>query len=133
MLHTSRREADAFRNTGPRTDPPYQLTDEQWELIADLFPDPPMSRLGGRPFKANRACFEGILWVLTSGARWKDLPRCFPSKSVCHSRLQQWTRDGRLLKAWQRLLMRFKSLHRLNLNTLIGDGTFAPSKKGVAA
>lgn len=133
MLHTSRREADAFRNTGPKTDPPYLLTDQQWEFIADLFPDPPMTCKGGRPFKANRACFEGILWVLLSGARWKDLPRCFPSKSVCHSRLKQWTLDGRLQKAWQRLLGHFKSLKRLNLSTLIGDGTFAPAKRGATA
>ena len=133
MLHLSRRTADAFRNTGPKTDPPYVLSDDQWNLIADLFPDLPMTRRGGRPFKANRACFEGILWVLMSGARWKDLPHCFPSKSVCHSRLQQWMKDGRFLEAWQRLIKRFKSLGRLNLKTLIGDGTFAPAKKGAAA
>lgn len=133
MLHTSRREADAFRNTGPKTDPPYVLTADQWKLIADLFPDPPMSRKGGRPFKANRACFEGILWVLQTGARWRDLPRCFPSKSVCHSRLQQWVKDGRLFKAWARLVKHIKKLGQLDLSTLIGDGTFAASKKGQAA
>ena len=133
MLHMSRREADAFRNTGPKTDPPYVLTADQWELIADLFPDPPMTRKGGRPFKSNRACFEGILWVLQTGARWRDLPRCFPSKSVCHSRLQQWVKDGRLLKAWARLVKHIKKLGQLDLSTIIGDGTFAPSKKGQAA
>src|SRR6056297_679162 len=127
MLHTSRREADAFRNTGPKTDPPYQLTDDQWEIIADLFPDPPVSSKGGRPPKVNQACFEGILWVLTSGARWKDLPRCFPSKSVCHARFVKWMRDGRFEEAWRRLLKHFRSLKQLNLKTLIGDGTFAPA------
>lgn len=133
MQQLSRRQADAFRNTGPMTDPPYQLSDDQWNLIADLFPDPPMTRKGGRPFKANRACFEGILWVLQTGARWKDLPRCFPSKSVCHSRFQEWVKDGRLVKAWMKLVAHVKALGRLDLSTLIGDGTFAPSKKGVAA
>jgi hypothetical protein len=39
MSHRSSWEAGAFRNTGPRTESPYVPTDEQWNLIADLFPD----------------------------------------------------------------------------------------------
>ncbi|HBN76295.1 MAG TPA: hypothetical protein DD473_10850 [Planctomycetaceae bacterium] len=80
MLHLFRRTAVAFRKTGPKTDSPYVLSDNQWNLITDLFPDLPMTRHGGRPYNANRACFEGVLWVLMSGARWKDLPRCLPQR-----------------------------------------------------
>ena len=56
-----------------------QLDDEQWALIADLFLNPPPDPRGGRPRADARRCLEGILWVLRSGSRWKDLPRCFPS------------------------------------------------------
>ncbi|WP_444901822.1 transposase [Microbulbifer sp. SSSA007] len=35
----------------------------------------------------NRACFEGILWILRSGARWKELPSHYPSPSTCWRRL----------------------------------------------
>ena len=38
------------------------LTDEQWEKIKDLLPEPKRRRDGkGRPWAPNRACFEGIL------------------------------------------------------------------------
>lgn len=62
MLQPIRRKDDPYQNTGPKADELlWLLTDSQWTLIADLFPDPPMTRKEGRPFKSNWACFEGIL------------------------------------------------------------------------
>ncbi|HEY4308886.1 MAG TPA: transposase [Pirellulales bacterium] len=40
------------------------------------------SRKGGRPPADDRACWEGILWVLRSSARWRDLPERFKSPST---------------------------------------------------
>ena len=65
-----------------------ELTDdEQWKKIEPLLPKPRRSKSGRRPPKDNRDCFEGILWVLRSGARWKDLPAQYPSPSTCWRRL----------------------------------------------
>ena len=75
--------------TGSRKVPKPFLSDTQWLLIADLFPDPPVGSRGGRPRVASRPCFEGILWVLTTGARWKDLPERYPSPATCWRRLQE--------------------------------------------
>lgn len=58
--------------TGSRTAPKPFLNDAQWLAIADLFPHPPVSPAGGRPRVEPRPCLEGILWILASGARWKD-------------------------------------------------------------
>ena len=56
------------------------LQDEQWELIERLLASPPVRSTGrGRPWKNNREVLNGIIWILRSGARWKDLPRDFPS------------------------------------------------------
>ena len=63
--------------TGSRTEPKPQLSDEQWLLFADLFPEPQMTPIGGRPRVEPRSCLEGILWVLRTGARGKDLPPTF--------------------------------------------------------
>ncbi|WP_390620493.1 transposase [Polystyrenella longa] len=43
---------------------------------------------GGRPQAPPRECFEGILWVLRTGARWKDLPKSFPSFTMCWRRFK---------------------------------------------
>src|SRR5207244_4210336 len=79
---------------GSRTEPESQLTDEQWLLIASLFPEKEPSPQGGRPPEPARLCVEGILWVLRTGARWKDLPKAFPSSSTCWRRHNEWTTAG---------------------------------------
>jgi transposase len=38
--------------------------------------------------------FNGILWILRTGAPWADLPDRYPSYQTCHRRFQQWVRSG---------------------------------------
>ena len=78
-----------------------ELTDEQWAHIAPLLPEPQASPNGGPQPIANRPVFEGILWVLRSGARWQDLPVRYPSPSTCWRRLRAWEAQGIWLKAWR--------------------------------
>ncbi len=68
----------------PRTKDPTKLTDERWEKTE------PLSPKGGRKPIGNRHVFEGILWVLGGGARWKDLAKECPSPSRCWRRLGDW-------------------------------------------
>jgi transposase len=70
------------------------LTDAQWQKIEPLLPRPPKHPGGGRPPAANRRVLEGILWILRSGARWRDLPSEFPSPSTCWRRLRRWEEQG---------------------------------------
>ena len=116
--------------TGSRTAPKPFLTDSQWLLIADLFPDPPVSRKGGRPRVKPRQCLEGILWVLRSGARWQDLPERYPSPSTCWRRHRAWVDAGIFRLAWQRLLRRLDGFRGIRWDEAIGDGTFSPAKRG---
>lgn len=80
-----------------------RLTDEQWELIEPLLP-PPLRRRDnrGRPWASHRACREGSLWILQTGAAWRFLPDEFPSPSTCGRR--QWEEQGVWLDAWRALL-----------------------------
>lgn len=116
--------------TGSRTVPEPYLTDEQWFLIADLFPHRRTTARGGRPPVPPRPCLEGILWILISGARWKDLPERYPSPSTCWRRLNAWVADGRFQRAWTRLLGRLDRLKGLRWEEALGDGTFSPAKSG---
>jgi len=110
-----------------------QLTEEQWLLIANLFPEPTPSAKGGRPRVPSRECVEGILWVLRSGARWKDLPKCFPSPPTCWRRFREWTEAGIWKEAWARLLRQLDRRGGIEWSESMADGTFASAKKGAIA
>jgi transposase len=116
--------------TGHRTAPSPFLTDAQWLLIADFFAKPPASPQGGRPRVASRPCLEGILWVLTNGGRWKDLPERYPSPSTCWRRHRDWSRSGAFQAAWDRVLGKLDRLNRINWEEAIGDGSFSRAKRG---
>ena len=116
--------------TGSRTAPKPFLSDSQWLLIADLFPDPQVGPQGGRPRVNPRDCLEGILWVLITGARWKDLPERYPSPCTCWRRHRDWTRSGVFRAAWDRLLGKMLHQRGPDWETAIGDGSFSRAKKG---
>ena len=117
--------------TGSTKEPDCELTDEQWLLIKDLFPETSVGPAGGRPVVESRACVEGILWILRSGARWKDMPSRFPSSTTCWRRHRDWTRTGVWEKAWARLVRRLDREGRVDHEESFADGTFSSAKKGV--
>ena len=76
------RESTRSRKDPSVIDLQPELSDEHWLLITDLFANPKLSTQRGRPMADLRAYFKGVLWMLRSGARWKDLPRWFPLRSI---------------------------------------------------
>jgi transposase len=71
--------------------------------------------------------------MLRTGARWKDLPKRFPSPSTCWRRLRDWTEAGIWEQAWSRLLRWLDANGQLNTEETFADGTFSSAKKGVNA
>jgi transposase len=80
------------------------LRDEEWTRIAPLLP----SQVGkkGRPRKNDRMMIEGILWVVRTGAPWRDLPTDFGSWKSVYSRQRNWTLNGTWTKIWSILKKR---------------------------
>jgi transposase len=103
-----------------------ELTDEQWKKIEPLLPKIKSSAAGGRRRVDDRRCFEGILWVLRSGARWKDLPRQYPSPSTCWRRLRDWEEQDVWLtsggRSWENWMSRDARLGRNLRRRLLRPG-----------
>ena len=78
-----------------------ELNDRLWERVHPLLPAPAPRPKGGRPRADDRACFEGIVFVLRNGLRWRDLPARFPSGVTCWRRHAEWTGDGVREAVWR--------------------------------
>ncbi len=107
-----------------------RLTDAQWTKIRPHLPKGKARPRGGRPTAPDRATLEGILWVLRTGARWKDLPTQYPSPSTCWRRLRDWEEKGVWLKLWRAFLTQLDQRGKLDWEETFADGSFAAAKKG---
>ena len=76
----------------------YHKTDAQWNRIKFVFEK--QVRVG-RPPLNPRTVFNGILWILKSGGRWRDLPARYGNWNSIYHKFRQWCSLGlfdRLLK-----------------------------------
>lgn len=106
-----------------------ELSDKEWEVIEPLFPTLP-SGIRGRPWRNNREVLEGILWILRTGAPWRDLPPEYPPYQTCHRRFQQWSCDGTLEKVLVAITEKLEKRRQLNMSECCIDGKFVEAKKG---
>jgi len=106
------------------------LTDAQWAVLEPLLPQPRLRRdRRGRPWRDPRDVINGILWILRTGAPWKDLPPRYPSYQTCHRRFQTWVRNGTLRQVLKALATDLHARGGLDLSEAFIDGTFASAKK----
>jgi transposase len=109
---------------------PRMLTDADWARIAPHLPPRPRSPKGGRPPADDRECLEGLLWLLRTGARWRDIPIDLPSGSTCWRRLRDWAGEGVLEDLQAALIGELAARGRVDLRELLADATFIRAKKG---
>src|SRR2546430_10578887 len=75
-----------------------ELTDEQWEKLAPLLP--PQKPRVERPAHDHRQIVNAILWIVRTGALWRDLPERYGPWRTVTSRFYRWVKAG----VWQRVL-----------------------------
>jgi transposase len=63
------------------------LTDEQWNKWRSLLPK---RKKTGRPAEDDRRVINGILWILRTGAPWRDLPERYGKWGTVSSRFYRW-------------------------------------------
>jgi transposase len=56
----------------------WEVTDEQWSLLEPLLQLKRRVDGKGRPPADTRAVLNGVLWILGTGAQWRELPKKYP-------------------------------------------------------
>lgn len=97
------------------------LADEKLDMLCELVPDFQPSPKGGRPPVSKRDALAGIFWVLDNGAKWKDLPKSFGSKSSVHRWFTRWVKDG----VFEKILHAFgRFVEEQGASASMSSGTF---------
>ena len=104
-----------------------ELIDEQWEFVRPLLPSPART---GRPRAGDRRTIHAILYVLTTGCRWMDLPGEYGDDSTANLRLRKWEKMGVWKKMLKRIVEKGYALERLSLEELVVDSSDVAAKKG---
>ena len=108
-----------------------ELTKEQWARLKHLIPSTSKRQDGrGRPRRDPRDVINGILWVLRTGAPWKDLPQRYPPYQTCHRWFQKWTQQGVFGKILRELGEDLYERGKIDIRETFIDGSFTPAKKG---
>ena len=109
-----------------------ELTNQQWSLVESFFEDKELKQVGrGRPRVQAREILEGILWVLRTGAPWKDMPSRYPAYQTCHRRFQEWIENDIIDQVLEQLIQDLESRGKIDVSECFIDGSFASAKKGV--
>lgn len=111
-----------------------RVSDREWEFLSNHLSKLPRraAHSRGRPRASDRALFEGILWILVTGSRWRDLPKkTYPAKSSCYRRFAQWCSDGSWQKVQHALVRMLGGRGKIDLAEGFIDGSFIRAKKGV--
>jgi transposase len=103
------------------------IDDELWTLIEPLLPPakPRRFKYPGRKPVPDRAALTGILFVLKTGIRWRDLPAemgCGSGVS-CWRRLRDWQQAG----VWDRLhavlLSKLRAVDKIDFSRVVVDSS----------
>lgn len=108
----------------------WEVADADWELLEPILRPPRRADHRGRPWHDTRAVLNGVLWVLGTGAQWRELPEKYPPFQTCHRRFQQWVRTGKLGRALRRLAQHLHAEGKLDLREAFIDASFSSAKKG---
>ena len=73
------------------------LTEAAWARVSPLLP---ARRRRGKQWRDHRTVLVAILWVMRTGASWREVPPGLAPWQTANTRYTRWRRDG----TWDRIL-----------------------------
>jgi len=99
------------------------LTDSEWEKLRPHLPPERPPRRGGS-YRDHRQVLNGILWILRTGAPWRDLPERYGPWQTCYSRFRRWSEAGVFQRALQSLQAQADAKGDIDWKATAVDGTY---------
>ncbi len=104
------------------------LSDEQWWLIEGLMPE---QGRGGK-WNEHRLTVDGMLWILRTGAPWRDLPERYGKCKSVYDRFNRWRKDGTFDRVLKALRIRLDKQGHIDWDLWCVDGTSVRGSRSAA-
>jgi transposase len=108
----------------------HELTDEQWELVEPMIPR--KAAKTGRPPVDRRVMLNGLLWILATGAPWRDLPERFGPHQTVYDYFANWRRDGVLAGIMESLQIKLDDKGLIDWELWCVDGASVRAARAAA-
>jgi transposase len=108
----------------------HALGDEHYAIIEPLLPtnDRP-----GHPWKCHRSVINGILWVLHTGAQWRDLPRpTYGPWQTVYERFNRRSKDGTWGRVLEAIHVRLDQAGKIDWDLFCVDGSSIRASRDAA-
>lgn len=117
------------QNKNKRKPYPSDVSRKQFALIERFIKKRP--RRTGRPAADLYEVVNGMLYVLSTGCRWRDLPHDYAVSYVtCYRYFIRWINDGKFRKIFEELKYTANKKNLLHWRNAYLDASVVKSKKG---
>jgi len=108
----------------------HALTDEQWTFVEPLLPK--RTAKTGRNPADPRLMLDGILWILRTGAPWRDLPERFGPWQTVYDYFRNWRKGGVYDRILQALHIRLDRAGEIDWDLWCIDGSSVRAARAAA-
>lgn len=108
----------------------HELSDEQWALIEPILPR--RTATTGRPPRDPRQMVNAMLWILRTGAPWRDLPERLGPWQTAYHYFNLWRREGAFERVLEALQIRLDAEGQIDWDLWCIDGSSVRASRAAA-
>ena len=108
---------------------PKEIPDDLWNESERVIPPRPSRERGGRPPANDRVLLNGMLYILRTGAPWREMPEKYDPWQTVYDRFAEWKKAGVFEQIWRKCQF-YEQKDGIQWTWQNGDGTYVRSPLG---
>lgn len=108
----------------------HELRDHEWAVVEPLLPKSTVKT--GRSCRNLRQMLNGVLWILSTGAQWRDLPERFGPWETVYGYFRAWRANGVFDRIIDALHLRLDREGKIDWDLWCIDGTSIRATRSAA-
>lgn len=108
----------------------HEVTEDQWKIVEPFVSVEAAAT--GRPPRDRRELLNGVLWILRTGAPWRDIPERYGPWPTVYACFRTWASDGTLDRVLEALQIRLDREGKIDWNLFCIDGSSVRASRSAA-